>query len=543
MENVDSSVTRAHQAKIPKGTQNTSAKSEEIFSLLVEAVDEYAIFALDPQGRIMTWNLGAQRLKGYSADEIIGSHFSRFYTPEDLARNHPAHELKLAAQNGKYQEEGWRIKKDGGRFWAHVVITALFDDAGTLRGFAKVTRDLTSRRQVEEALRQSEARYRLLIDNISDYSVLFLDPKGRITNWNSGAKKITGYDAKEILGSHVSRFYTPEDVAANKIDTELRIATESGRYEEEGYRVRKNGDKYWANVIITSVKDENGDIIGFSKVTRDLTERKKAEDTLRLAYADLERRIEQRTKEYADAKIKAEAAVKTRDEFFSMASHELKTPLASLKMQAQIRKRNISRGNFKDFAPEKLAELCASDERQVERLSFLVDNMLDVSKLTSGTFQLMPETFQLRELIEDVVARMEPLLQISQNTCRVIVPQDAQVHWDRHRIEQVLTNFLSNAGKYAPGKPIEISATVSDEKAIIAVKDFGRGISAEDQRRIFDPFERVQDRGETAGLGLGLYITSQIVEAHGGAIHLISQLGQGSTFTVELPLNTDKGTL
>lgn len=515
------------------------ADSEEIFRLLVDAVDEYAIFALDIHGTILTWNQGGTRLKGYQPAEVIGTHFSRFYTASDIERNHPEEELRLAASNGKYEEEGWRVRKDGTTFWANVVITALRGLNGEVKGFGKVTRDLTQRRNAELALKDSEERFRLLVENVSDYAILFLDPKGRITSWNSGATRITGYEAKEILGAHFSKFYSQEDIAGGKPQLELKTATEKGKYEEEGWRVRKNGTTFWANVIITAVRDKNGDLLGFSKITRDLTERKRAEDELRSAYGDLEKRIVVRTKELSDAKEKAEAAVKTRDEFFSMASHELKTPLSSMKLQTQIRKRNIRKGNLKDFAPEKLESLCEEDERQVERLAFLVENMLDISKLTSGLFKLSYETLNLVELVKDVMNRMKPILKQSGNECTLLAACEIIGTWDRVRLEQVLINLLSNAGKYAPGKPVQVELSNNDGKVQILVRDHGRGIAEADQQRVFGSYERVKDHGETTGLGLGLYISKQIIEAHSGEIRVESFASQGSTFIVKLPLKIE----
>ncbi|WP_410673468.1 PAS domain S-box protein [Amycolatopsis sp. cmx-4-68] len=254
---------------------------EERFRRLVQSVQDYGIFMLDPEGRISSWNAGAERIKGWSAEEIIGQHFSVFYPPEDVAAGKPVRELEIAVEQGRLEDEGWRVRKDGRRFWANVVITALFDEQHRLRGFGKVTRDTTERRMAEEALRASEERFRLLVQSVQDYGIFMLDPEGRISSWNAGAERIKGWSAEEIIGQHFSVFYPPEDVAAGKPARELEIAVEQGRLEDEGWRVRKDGTRFWANVVITALFDDRHRLHGFGKVTRDMTERRNAEQALR----------------------------------------------------------------------------------------------------------------------------------------------------------------------------------------------------------------------------------------------------------------------
>ena len=250
----------------------------ELHRLLIESVRDYAIFALDPRGYILSWNAGAERFKGYSAQEIIGKHFSIFYPPEKVAEGFPDFELREAARTGRFEDEGWRVRKDGSRFWANVVITALRDEARTLVGYAKVTRDLTARREAEEALRLSEERFRLLVESVKDYAIFMLDPRGYIATWNAGAARIKGYTADEIIGKHFSIFYPAEKVAERFPEYELEVAAREGRFEDEGWRVRKDGSRFWANVVITALRNEAGELVGFGKVTRDLTERRAAEE-------------------------------------------------------------------------------------------------------------------------------------------------------------------------------------------------------------------------------------------------------------------------
>ncbi|MEV7045625.1 PAS domain S-box protein [Amycolatopsis sp. NPDC051061] len=255
--------------------------SEARLRLLVQSVQDYGIFMLDQGGHITSWNAGAERIKGWSADEIIGRHFSVFYPPEDLAAGKPARELEIAAEEGRLEDEGWRIRKDGTRFWANVVITALFDGQRRLQGFGKVTRDMTDRRNAVEALRESEERFRLLVQSVQDYGIFMLDQGGHISSWNAGAERIKGWSAEEAIGQHFSMFYPPEDIAAGKPARELEIAVEEGRLEDEGWRVRKDGTRFWANVVITALFDRQRRLQGFGKVTRDMTERRNAEQALR----------------------------------------------------------------------------------------------------------------------------------------------------------------------------------------------------------------------------------------------------------------------
>ena len=256
-------------------------QSEEHFGQLVAGVRDYAVFLLDRQGNVLTWNAGAERIKGYKAEEIVGQHFSRFYPKDAVDRGWPAEELGGRRPTGRFEDEGWRVRKDGSRFWANVVITALRDESGEVRGFLKITRDLTDRKQAEETLRQSEERFRLLVEGVQDYAIFMLDPEGRVASWNAGAERIKGYKADEIIGQHFSRFYPQEAIDRGWPEHELKVAGAEGRFEDEGWRVRKDGTQFWANVVITALHDEAGTFRGFSKVTRDLTERKRAEENAR----------------------------------------------------------------------------------------------------------------------------------------------------------------------------------------------------------------------------------------------------------------------
>jgi PAS domain S-box-containing protein len=251
------------------------------YEALVQHIRDYAILMLDVDGYVISWNEGAQAIHGHAAQEIIGQHFSKFYPPQALAANLPRHELEVATAVGRYEEEGWRLRKDGSQFWASVVITRMLDERGQVIGFSKITRDLSERRRQDLLLRESEERFRLLVGSVRDYAIFMLDPTGHVQTWNAGAEFIKGYSAEEIIGSHFSRFYPPEAVQRGLPETELRGATLQGRWEDEGWRVRKDGSRFWANVIISAVRNPAGQLVGFSKITRNLTERRRHEDALR----------------------------------------------------------------------------------------------------------------------------------------------------------------------------------------------------------------------------------------------------------------------
>lgn len=502
-------------------------QNEERFKLLVESVSDYAIFLLDTKGYIQSWNAGAQRFKGYKAEEVIGKHFSIFYSQEDIDRKHPQYELEVAFNIGKFEEEGWRVRKDGTTFWANVVITKLVDSSGVHIGYAKVTRDLSEKKAAEELLRASEERYRLLVSAVKDYAIFMLYPDGKIATWNEGAEKLKGYAPKDIIGKHFSIFYPEEDIKGKKPEWELEEAELTGRFEDEGWRIRKDGTRLWANVTITAIRNKQKKLLGFSKVTRDMTDRRRLEEKLRRSNETLDLRVQERT-------AQLEKAIQARDEFMSIVSHELRTPVTSLKLQVQTAARQLKKNDPKAFH-EKTVKFVSGAERQLDRLSNLIDDILDVSRISMDRLTIEKEKLDLYEVVKEVAERFEE--QCKSFGCTLSLEVEDTVHavGDRKRLEQVFSNLIMNALKYGNSRPVKVTVSSYNDNAIVTVEDQGIGIALEDQKRIFERFERAISANHISGIGLGLFISQKIIEMHQGKISISSELGKGSTFKVLLP--------
>jgi PAS domain S-box-containing protein len=492
----------------------------DLHRLLVSSIDEYAIFALDPDGYILSWNAGAQRLKGYAAEEIIGKHFSIFYPPAQIERGFPNFELREAARVGRFEDEGLRVRKDGTRFWANVVITALRGPAGELVGYGKVTRDLTERRRAEETLRLSEERFRLLVQGVKDYAIFMLDPRGYISTWNAGAERIKGYTDGEILGKHFSVFYTPEDLKDGKPARELEIATATGVYEEEGWRIRKDGSRFWANVVITALRKPDGSLAGFAKVTRDLTDKRAAQE---------------RAIEAARLAAASDEANRAKSEFLAAMSHELRTPLNAIGGYTEL----ISMGVRGPVTQEQLDDL-QRIKRSQQHLLGIINDILNFSRMEAGQITYEYSTVPISSVIESVGHMIEPQmltknLELAVGEC----PPDAVAWADKSKFEQILLNLLSNAVKFTNEGAVTVACDRHDEGRVgITVEDTGVGIPSDQLERIFEPFVQVGrslTQGHSQGTGLGLAISRDLARGMGGDIVVSSELGKGSQFRVTLP--------
>ena len=485
-------------------------RSERVFRRLVDSVEDYAIFLLTPEGYVASWNPGAERIKGYKADEIIGQHFSKFYTAEDLAAGKPAHELQVAGQVGAYEDEGWRLKNDGSRFWANVVITRILDDDGRLAGFGKITRDLTERKYAEN-------QYRRLIEGVTDYAIYSLDYSGHVTSWNSGAQRLKGYKADEIIGQHFSKFYTPEDAANGLPARVLEIASREGHFEGEGWRVRKNGERFWSSVVVTPIRDEGGELIGFSKITRDVSDRKAMLDQIQRHSQELEARVKER--EQTNAELEA---------FSYSVSHDLRAPLRAIEGFSDIIMEEYA-GKLPPEVKEHLQQIVAA----AARMNRLVQDLLNYSRLSRIELQAVP--VNVRAAVMDACNQLDPELR---SKVTVLADSNLKVRAQGAVLRQVLFNLLSNGLKFTkPGSPpkVEVKALEQDGFVQVQVKDEGIGIAPQHRERIFRVFERLHNAEEYPGTGIGLAIVKRGITGMGGTVGLKSELGKGSTFEIHLP--------
>jgi PAS domain S-box-containing protein len=488
--------------------------NREELSLLVDAVQDYAIFLLSPEGEIRSWNLGASRIFGYEAADAIGKHFSMFYGPEDLEAHKPWRELEVARSEGRVEDEGWRLRKDGTRFWVLTVITALRDATGELRGFSKVTRDLTSRRNAEERLRQSEELFRLLVANVKDYAIFMLDPGGHIISWNAGAQRIKQYKPEEILGKHFSIFYPQVDIINKKPERELEIALRDGSVEDEGWRVRKDGTRFWANVIISAVFDAEHKLRGFAKVTRDVTARKEAEETQRALMA-------------------AREANRAKDAFLMTLSHELRTPMTAILGWARM---------LPSMSPSDpvFKEAIAAIGRSAKVQAQLIEDVLDVSRMVSGKLRLKVENIDIKTVLLSAMDAVRPSAEAKQIELVADIPKDiGMMYADSTRLQQIVWNLLSNAVKFTNKRGrVVLSARRGAGEIEVGVTDTGEGIDPSVLPHVFEAFWQAETPSTRVhgGLGLGLNIVRYLTEAHGGTVSAESEgRGKGARFCVILP--------
>ena len=500
-----------------KSDSKTSALTDmaEPFRLMIESVSDYAIIILDLGGHVVTWNPGAERIHGYTAEEVIGQHFSRFYLPDDVADGKPEKDLELAEKERWVEAESWRLRKNGSRLWALVATTALCDKTGKLVGFGQMTRDLTDQKKAEDRMRQSSEQFRMLVDSVEEYAIYMLDSSGRISTWNSGAEKIKRYSANEIIGKNFACFYTSEDVAAGKPQHNLEMARKHGHIREQGFRVRKDGSVFPAEVVITVIRDEHGGVRGFSKVTRDVSE-------------------QVRTRGMEAAKIAAEKASQAKDDFLAALSHELRTPLTPALAAASYLVSNASK------LPPEFSDDLDVIRRNIQLEARLIDDLLDLTRISRGKLELRLARVDAHTAINDALQIAKE--QINEKQLNVMTLFQAKRHFvraDAVRIQQVFWNLINNAAKFTgPAGQIEIQTrNDEDEHFIFEITDTGIGIEPARRQTLFNAFEQGEPSvtRQFGGLGLGLAIAKNLLDLHHGQISVHSQgRSYGATFTVTL---------
>ena len=496
--------------------------TENISDLLIQSVVDYAIYMLDREGRIVSWNAGAERIKGYSAAEIIGQHFSRFYTEEDREAGVPQQALRVAAETGRFTAEAWRVRKDGTRFWAMVVIDPIVKD-GKLIGFAKITRDMTEQRESQLAMMESERRFRLLVQGVTDYAIYMLDPEGHVTNWNTGAQRIKGYSESEILGQHFSRFYTEEDAAAGVPLKALETARQTGRYEAEGWRRRKDGTRFWAGVVLDAIRDQQGELIGFAKITRDLTERRRTQDEL------------EKSREQLFQSQKMEAV----GQLTGGLAHDFNNLLTGITGSLELMRTRLQQGKIGELERYIVAAQGAASRASAlthRLLAFARRQTLDpkptnVNKLVADIEELVQRTVGPEVEIETVLG-----VGLWATTC------------DPNQLENAILNLCINARDAMPGGgrlTIETANAWIDDRSArerdmapgqyiaVCVSDTGTGMTPEVIARAFDPFFTTKPTGQ--GTGLGLSMVYGFARQSDGQVRIYSEPGEGTTVKIYLP--------
>jgi PAS domain S-box-containing protein len=497
--------------------------AEGRYRLLVEGITDYAIYLLDSDGMVTSWNRGAERFKGYSESEIVGQHFSRFYTEEDKAIDLPRTALRTAREEGRFEQEGWRVRKDGTRFWAHVVIDPIRDFEGNLVGYAKITRDLSERRRAEEQLRESQEQLRLLVQGVTDYALYMLDLNGRVSSWNAGAERIKGYTRDEILGHHFSRFYTEEEREAGVPSKALQQAAAEGRWETEGWRLRKDGSRFWAHVVVDAIRNDAGELIGFAKITRDVTDRKNAERELAQAREAL----------FQSQKMEAVG------QLTGGVAHDFNNLLTVIIGGLDT----IARSKPTDTA--RIRRALEMSRHAADRAAGLTSRLLAFSRKQP----LEPTPSDLNTLVRNMADLLHRTLGEQIELESVLSPRLWTVEIDQNQLESTILNLAVNARDAMPsgGKlTIETQNTFLDESyaatdaevrpgqyVVISISDTGSGMSKSTLARAFEPFFTTKEAGR--GTGLGLSMVYGFVKQSGGHVTIYSEEGEGTTVKLYFP--------
>lgn len=477
-------------------------ESEQRRQQLVDGVQDYAIYWLDLDGRVESWNSGAERIQGYSAGEIIGRHFATFYTPNDCENRLPQKALATALATGRFESEGRRMRKNGDTFWASVTIAALRDQQGTLAGFVEVTRDISERRQFEQALETSEETFRLAMEHAS-IGMALVAPDGRCVKVNSALCELIGYDAEVLTRTDFQGITHPEDLPADLQYVRLMLDGRIQTYQMEKRYFHKNGRTIWTLLSVSLVRHPDGTPKYFISQIQDISQRKEVD--------------------------------RLKSEFIATVSHELRTPLTSISGAL-----GLLSGGIAGQLPTKALDLLGIAEQNSKRLIRLINDILDIEKVAAGKMEFHLEVHSLEPLVRQVIeANRAYAANLGVGIEMTGSAADAWVRVDRDRLHQVLTNLISNAAKFSPqGANVSVGISLEPDAVRIAVRDRGPGIAEEFRSRVFEKFAQADgsDSRTKSGTGLGLSIAKALIERLGGTIKYQTALGEGTTFFVTLPL-------
>lgn len=482
--------------------------SAEQYQLLVEAITDYGIYMLTPEGLISSWNAGARRFKGYEAHEVLGRHFSIFFTPEDLDLGVPENALRIAQEEGRFETQGWRLRKDGSRFWAHAIVDPIRDADGRLLGFAKITRDMTERRMAEMELHRSQDMFRRLVMGVTDYALYMISPEGIVTNWNAGAERIKGYAPDEIIGQHFGRFYPEEERAAGGPDQALRIARETGKFEKEGWRVRKDGTRFMAHVVIDAIREPDGTLIGFAKITRDITERVRAQQEL----------------DKAREQLLQSQKMQAIGQLTGGVAHDFNNLLMAVLSSLELLEKRVP------LDPQAL-RLLGNARQGAERGAALTRSMLAFARRQDMTVEPVDLAELVRSMQEMLGGSLGALVSLETN-----FPSDLPLAiTDPNHLATAVLNLAVNARDAMPGGgTITISADADSDFVRLRVADTGEGMPQDVLERAREPFFTTKGVGK--GTGLGLSMVHGIAEQSGGRLELRSMPGKGTVAEIWLPV-------
>jgi PAS domain S-box-containing protein len=506
---------------IPSKRMRPENDQDSRYRQLIDAITDYAIYMLDIDGYVTSWNAGARRFKGYEAAEIIGQHFSRFYIEEDRSNGVPQRALQIAAGEGRFEQEGWRVRKDGTRFVAHVIIDPIRDPSGSVVGFAKITRDLTERHSARQALLLSEDLFRRLVQGVTDYAIYMLDPQGLVTSWNAGAERIKGYAESDIVGRHFSIFYTQQDRDSGLPQKGLDIAAREGRFEIKSTRLRKDGTQFMAHVVIDAIRDEVGSLIGFAKVTRDITERQSAQEALQKAQQTL----------FQTQKLESIG------QLTGGIAHDFNNLLTAIGVCLELVLNRLPQ------ADAKSRSLLQNAMSGVTRGTTLTQRMLAFARRQELSLEAVSIATLLAGLEGLLTHAIGPSLPV-----QIDIPSDLPFAFtDPNQLETALINLAINARDAMPdGGTIKITARaihVSNDDPIglspgtyicVSVSDKGYGMDAQTLAKATEPFFTTKGVGK--GTGLGLSMVHGLAEQSGGKLRIKSEPERGTTVDLILPM-------